>query len=249
MTKALITGASSGIGEATAEIFAENGIDLILCGRNEKKLSELKIKLSQYVNVTCLKFNIENKLEVNQALDSIKNELERVDILINNAGCAIGMTTIDQMNLEDMETMIDINIKGTVYVSNQLIPVFIRNKKGTIINVSSIAGKEVYTNGNIYCATKHAIDALTQGMRLDLSPHGIKVASINPGMVETNFSLNRFKGDALKAANIYKGMMPLSADDVADAIYYMCSRPAHVVITDLTIFPISQANATVVKRI
>jgi 3-hydroxy acid dehydrogenase/malonic semialdehyde reductase len=249
MHTALITGATSGIGKATAELFAEKKINLILCGRRNDKLIDLKSKLESKVDVKILSFDIENEIETEKALQSLGDSLEKINILINNAGCAIGFTPFDQASYLDMAKMIDVNVLGLLNISKKIIPFLIKNKSGIIINLGSIAGKEVYANGAVYCASKHAVDAITKGMRIDLNPYGIKVASINPGMVETEFSIVRFNGDAVKAKNVYKGLDPLMAEDIADAIYYMVSRPSHVVIADMTIFPLAQASASVVKRI
>lgn len=248
MTTALITGATSGIGWACAEMFAEQKINLILCGRRSERLEELKSKLANKVQVHCLTFDVRNNNEVAKAIASLPENFKNIDILINNAGNAHGLDPFNTASIEDMDAMIDINVKGLIYVSRAITPLMVQNKKGTIINVSSIAGKEVYTNGNVYCASKHAVDALTRGMRSDLNPHGIKVGSINPGMVETEFSLVRFKGDQTKAKTVYQGLEPLHAKDIADAILYMVTRPSHVVIGDLTILPLAQASAHVVKR-
>jgi NADP-dependent 3-hydroxy acid dehydrogenase YdfG len=248
MTIALITGASSGIGRATAEIFAQNKINLIICGRRLEKLEEFKKAYSHLVEIDILSFDVCSYSETEKAFATLKNKIENIDILINNAGGAHGLGPFDQANITDMDQMIDTNIKGLIYVSRIISPLMVKRKQGTIINVSSIAGKESYPNGNVYSATKHAVDALTKGMRFDLNPHGIKVASINPGMVETEFSQIRFKGDLAKAKAVYEGMQPLVAKDIADAIYYMASRPAHVVISDLTILPLAQASTQVVYR-
>jgi NADP-dependent 3-hydroxy acid dehydrogenase YdfG len=249
MTTALITGATSGIGKATAELFAQNKINLIICGRRKEKLLELKDKLSQLVQIDILEFDICNFEEVSNALNSLGDKLSNIDILINNAGSAHGMDSFEQANIHDMDLMIDTNVKGVLYVTRLVTPHMVKRKSGTIINVSSIAGKESYPNGNVYCASKHAIDGLTKGLRFDLNPYGIKVASINPGMTETEFSMVRFKGDLNKAKATYAGIDPLVANDIADAIYFMASRPPHVVITDLTILPLAQANTQVVNRI
>lgn len=248
MTLALITGATSGIGKATAELFAKNKINLIICGRRKEKLLEIKEQLEKLVNVDILSFDICNYDEVASALNSLGSKLENIDILINNAGGAHGLSPFDKTEIADMDLMIDANIKGLIYVSRIITPYMVKRKSGTIINVSSIAGKENYPNGNVYSATKHAVDALTKGMRYDFNPYGIKVASINPGMVETEFSLIRLKGNAEKANSVYEGVTPLKAGDIADSIYYMASRPAHVVITDLTILPLDQASTQIVNR-
>ena len=248
MTTALITGATSGIGLATAEAFAQNKINLILCGRRKDRLEEIQKKLSKLVHVDTLAFDVRNNEEVTSAIASLGKKVEEIDILINNAGNAHGLAPIDKASIGDMDAMIDINVKGLLYVSHAIIPHMVEKKKGTIINLSSIAGKEVYPNGNVYCASKHAVDAITKGMRVDLNPYGIRVCSINPGMVETEFSLVRFKGDAEKAKNVYKGLDPLVGKDIADTILFVVTRPPHVMIADLTIFPTAQGSATVVTR-
>jgi NADP-dependent 3-hydroxy acid dehydrogenase YdfG len=248
MTTALITGASSGIGKATAELFALNKINLILCGRRKEKLEEIKNKFSHLVNIDILVFDVCQYDQVAAAMLSLGKKIEDIDILVNNAGGAHGLDPFNLASISDMDLMIDTNIKGLIYVSRLITPYMVTRKKGTIINVSSIAGKETYPNGNVYSATKHAVDALTKGMRFDLNPYGIKVASINPGMVETEFSITRFKGDEGKAKAVYHDIDPLVAEDIADAIYYMASRPPHVVIADLTILPLAQASTQIVHR-
>jgi NADP-dependent 3-hydroxy acid dehydrogenase YdfG len=248
MTLALITGATSGIGRATAEIFAQNKIDLIICGRRTEKLLEIQKQFSHLINIDILNFDVKNYEETSKALSTLGNKLEKIDILINNAGGAHGLSPFDKTEISDMDEMIDTNIKGLIYVSRIITPFMVSKKCGTIINVSSIAGKENYPNGNVYSATKHAVDALTKGMRFDLNPYGIKVASINPGMVETEFSLVRFKGNKEKSQAVYQGITPLKAGDIAETIYFMASRPAHVVISDLTILPLAQASTQIVNR-
>lgn len=249
MALALITGGSSGIGLATAELFAKNNIDLILCGRRTHRLDEFKKAHAQLCQIDTLSFDVRDYKEMENALNSLGEKIKKIDILINNAGGANGLTPFHQAEINDMETMIDTNLKGLVYITRLISPFMIANKKGTIINVSSIAGKETYPNGNVYSATKHAVDALTKSMRMDFNPFGIKVASINPGMVETEFSLNRFAGDKARAKSVYSGIDPLTAYDIADAIYYMSTRPAHVVISDLTILPLAQASTQIVNRL
>lgn len=249
MTKiALITGATSGIGKATAEIFAQHGINLILCGRRKDRLDELAEILSKSVKVTTLIFDVRDKEEVFKQIESLSDAWKNIDILINNAGNAHGLAPVDKADLADWEAMIDINVKGLMYVSKAVIPLMVERKAGHIVNLGSIAGKEVYPNGNAYCASKFAVDALNAGMRLDLVHHGIKVTAINPGMVETEFSLVRFKGDEERAKSVYKGVTPLTAHDVADTIYFVVSRPAHVNIADIVLFPTAQASSTLVVR-
>jgi 3-hydroxy acid dehydrogenase / malonic semialdehyde reductase len=245
---ALITGATSGIGKATAEIFAQNHINLILCGRRKERLETLAETLSKEVKVITLTFDVREKAEVFQQIESLPQEWQDIDILINNAGNAHGLAPTEKADLADWDAMIDINVKGLMYVSKVVIPNMVARQRGHIINIGSIAGKEVYPNGNVYCASKYAVDALTTGMRLDLVHHGIKVTAINPGMVETEFSLVRFKGNEERAKNVYKGLTPLSAEDIAETIYFVASRPAHVNIADVMILPLAQASATVVVR-
>ena len=245
---AFITGATSGIGKATAQLFAQNNIRLILCGRRGERLSELKEELSQLTEVTTLQFDVSNREEVFKSIASLPNEFKKIDILINNAGNAHGLDPIQNGNLDDWDAMIDGNIKGLLYVSKAIIPQMIARKSGHIINIGSTAAKEVYPNGNVYCATKHAVDALNQGMRMDLNPFGIRVGAIHPGMVSTEFSNVRFKGDDEKAQNVYKGFDPLQAEDIADIIHFVVSRPYHVNIADLVVMPTAQASSGIVNR-
>ncbi len=247
---ALVTGATSGIGKSTAEIFAKNGYDVIVTGRREKRLAELRKQLeAKYkIKVHSLCFDIRKLPEVEKAIASLTNEFKKIDVLVNNAGLAAGLSAIQDGNIDHWERMIDTNIKGLLYITRQVSKLMIENKKGHIINVGSIAGKEAYANGNVYCGTKHAVDALNKGMRIDLLPHGIKVSAVNPGMVETEFSVVRFDGDESRAKKVYDGFQPLTPDDVAETIYWMASRPAHVNINDVIIMPSAQANSTTVKR-
>lgn len=245
---ALITGATSGIGKATAEVFADNGINLILCGRRQERLDELKNKLSGRVNVTTLRFDVRFREEVFTAIDSLDERWKSVDILVNNAGNAHGLDTVETANVDDWDAMIDGNVKGLLYVTKAVLPSMVDKKNGHIVNVSSIAGKQVYSKGTVYCASKFAVEALSQGMRLDLVDHNIRVTNIAPGLVETEFSLVRFKGDENRAKQVYQGLEALRAEDIADAIWWAVSRPAHVQIADITILPTAQASATVVRR-
>ncbi len=251
MTKnriALITGATSGIGEATARLLAKNNFSLILCGRREDKLQSLKHELTALTSVITLCFDVRSKEDVKKQLNSIIEEWREIDVLINNAGNAHGLDPIQSANLDDWDAMIDINVKGLLYVSREILPAMVSKKKGHIVNLGSIAAKQAYANGSVYCASKAAVDSITEGMRIDLNPYGIKVTSIHPGMVETEFSLVRFKGDKERADSVYKGLTPLSANDIADVILYTLNCPPHVVIADLVILPLAQASATVVKR-
>lgn len=245
---AFITGATSGIGEATAKLLARNAFDLILCGRRQDRLSTLAKELSSLTRVTTLSFDVRDQKGVSLAIQSLPEEWKKVDVLVNNAGNAHGMSLIQNGSVEDWDAMMDINVKGLLYVSKEIMPWMIENKSGHIVNIGSIAGKEVYANGNVYCASKFAVDAITQGMRIDLNPYGIKVTGIHPGMVETEFALVRFKGDREKAKNVYKGMNPLVAEDIADLILFAVTRPAHVMLADMIVFPTAQATATLVKR-
>lgn len=240
---ALITGATAGIGEACAHTFAQNGYNLILTGRRQERLNALKVNLKEKYNVeVCtLCFDIRHKEQVIENLNSLAVEWQKVDVLINNAGLSQGLEPIQNGDFSDWDTMIDTNLKGLLYVSKIISNWMILNKKGHIVNLGSIAAKEVYANGNVYCATKHAVDALSKAMRIDLLPHGIKVTAIHPGAVETEFSVVRFHGDEEKAAKVYEGFEPLVAQDIAETIWFVVSRPKHVNINDLLIMPASQA--------
>ncbi|HEX4888382.1 MAG TPA: SDR family NAD(P)-dependent oxidoreductase [Luteibaculaceae bacterium] len=241
-----ITGATSGIGRATAVKFAQMGHRLIITGRRADRLQEAAQILLEAgaADVLPLVFDVQDLNSVNKALTSIPEKWRSFDVLINNAGLAAGRSTIDEGDLNDWEQMINTNVKGLLYVTRWFIPFFKAQKQGTIINLGSIAGKEAYQGGNVYCATKYAVDALTKTMRIDLLPYGIRVGSICPGAVETEFSLVRFKGDAEKAEAVYQGYEPLQAEDIAEAIVFMATRPAHVTINDMVIMPTAQANTT-----
>lgn len=243
--KILITGATSGFGEATALLFAKNGHDVIITGRRKDRLENLKTKIeSAYkTKVHLLEFDVRNQKEVNKAIQSLPADWKKIDVLINNAGLASGFDPIQTGNSEDWEKMIDTNVKGLLYVSQAVIPLLIEQKKGHIINIGSTAGKEVYTNGNVYCASKHAVDALTKGMRIDLLPHGIKVTQIAPGAANTEFATVRFHGDKDKANNVYKGYQPMVAADIAELIYYSTTLPEHLCINDLVVTSVAQANS------
>ena len=244
---ALITGATSGIGRATAIEFAKHGIKLILCGRRQERLDTIKNELSSQTQVMTLTFDVSDKDATFEALNSLPDDFKTIDILINNAGNAHGLDPIQNGNIDDWEAMLDSNVKGLLYVSKAIMPQMIERQSGHIVNIGSVAGKEVYPKGNVYCASKQAVLAITEGMRIDLNPYGIKISAISPGMVETEFSKVRFKGDAI-ANNIYKGFKALQAEDIADVIYFMVSRPAHVNVADVLIFPTAQASATIVKK-
>lgn len=248
MKTVLITGATSGIGRATARMFAKNNFKVIICGRREDRLAELQDELSQRTTVHTLLFDVRNNKSVIESLSSLPVEFAAIDILINNAGNAHGLDPIQDGCLEDWDAMIDINLKGLLYVSKAIIPSMIERRTGHIINIGSTAAKEVYPNGNVYCATKHAVDAVNQGMRMDLNPYGIRVGAIHPGMVATEFSTVRFKGDADRAANVYKGFEPLQPEDIADIIHFVVSRPYHINIADLIVMPTAQASSTIVNK-
>lgn len=244
---ALITGATSGIGKATAHEFAKHGINLVLCGRRQHRLDSIKNALSKETNVQTLNFDVRDREKTLEAIASLPIEFQHIDILINNAGNAHGADPIQAGNLDDWDAMIDINVKGLLYVSKAIIPGMTERQSGHIINIGSSAGSEVYPKGNVYCASKHAVLAITEGMRIDLNPFGIKVGAINPGLVETEFSKVRHKGDSA-ANDIYKGFKALQAKDVADVIYFAISRPAHVNIADVLMFCTAQANSTIVNK-
>lgn len=247
MTKTiLITGATSGIGKSAAYRFAANGYRLILTGRRKERLETLKKELEEkhHSEVLLLNFDVRERTAVKEAIDSIPDAWKKIDILLNNAGLAAGLGAIQDGDIDDWEKMIDTNVKGLLYVSRAIAPLMVKQKSGHIINIGSIAGKEVYANGNVYCATKHAVDALTKALRIDMLPHGIKVSQIAPGAAETEFSLVRYHGDAEKAKAVYNGFDPLTPDDIADAIWYVASLPPHVNINDMVIMCTSQASAS-----
>ncbi|NLA24917.1 MAG: SDR family NAD(P)-dependent oxidoreductase [Bacteroidales bacterium] len=247
----LITGASAGIGKATAELLGKNGYRIIITGRRQERLTELQdtLKLKHNCSITNLCFDVRDRNAVNAAIDSLPEEWRKISILINNAGLALDSSPIQNGNVEDWETMIDTNVKGLLYVSQKLIPILTEQGNGHIVNIGSMAGRDVYPNGNIYNATKHAVDALTKAMRIDLLKSNIKVSQVAPGFTETEFSEVRFKGDVERAKAVYNGMQPLLAEDIADAIHYVVSRPKHVCIDDMLIMPSAQANAYNVNRI
>ncbi len=244
---ALITGATSGIGRATAHEFAKQGINLILCGRRQERLDTIKDALNKLTEVHTLNFDVRDKKAVFKAIESLPENFKNIDILINNAGNAHGLDPIQDGNTNDWDAMMDINVKGLLYVSKAIIPQMTKRQSGHVINIGSSAGKEVYPKGNVYCASKHAVLAITEGMRIDLNPFGIKVSAINPGLVETEFSQVRFKGETL-ADNVYKGYKALQPHDVAEVIYFAVSRPAHVNIADVLMFCTAQASSTIVKK-
>jgi 3-hydroxy acid dehydrogenase / malonic semialdehyde reductase len=241
-----ITGATSGIGKACAEKFAANNFNIIITGRRHELLLTVKKALEEKykIDVTTLFFDVQNKTDVFDAINNLPEDKRNIDILINNAGLALGREAFDEADIIDWETMMNTNVNGLLYVSKALMP-HLKKSKGLIINLGSIAGKEVYENGNGYCASKFAVDAISKSMRIDLLKHNIRVTSINPGAVETEFSIVRFKGDKTKADAAYKGFIPLTANDIADTIFYCATLPAHVCINDLTITCTQQANASI----
>lgn len=244
---ALITGATSGIGRATAYEFAKHGINLVLCGRRQERLETIEKALSKLTDVHTLNFDVRDKTATLEAIANLPESFQTIDILINNAGNAHGLDPIQTGELEDWDAMMDINVKGLLYVSKAVIPQMTKRKSGHIINIGSSAGKEVYPKGNVYCGSKHAVLAITEGMRIDLNPFGIKVTAINPGLVETEFSKVRFKNDPI-ADSVYKGYKALQPEDVAEAIHFAISRPPHVNIADILMFCTAQANSTIVNK-
>lgn len=246
MSIIFITGATSGFGKAIAYQFAQRGYDIIINGRREDRLREIENDIvSDFgVRVFSLPFDVRNKENVETAIKSLPESFKAIDILVNNAGLASGLSSIQDGDLEDWEKMIDTNVKGLLYVSRAVMPIMIERRRGHIINIASIAGKETYAKGNVYCASKHAVDSLSKAMRIDLLPYGIRVTNIAPGAAETEFSLVRFKGDAEKANQVYQGFEPLKADDIAEIVYFAASRPAHVVLNDIVVTPLAQANTT-----
>ena len=246
----LVTGATSGIGRSTAEIFARNGHDIIITGRRNERLLEIsdRLRASFNIKVKTLCFDVRRENEVADAVGSLENEWRHIDVLVNNAGLAAGLSAIQDGTVDHWERMIDTNIKGLLYMTRSVSKLMIANGRGHIVNIGSVAGKEVYANGNVYCATKHAVDALSKGMRIDLLPHNIKVTAVNPGMVETEFSIVRFDGDEERAKKVYLGIEPLTPDDIAETVYWVTQRPAHVNINDILIMPAAQATASNVNR-
>jgi len=247
---AFITGATAGIGEACAKKLTQIGFDVIISGRRKEKLEILERNLtSNYkAKVLSIEMDVRNQNEVATKISSLPEKWKNIDLLINNAGLAVGVSPVQEGVIDDWERMIDTNVKGLLYITRNISPLMIERKKGQIINISSIAGKEVYPGGNVYCATKHAVDALTKGMRIDLLPHNIKVCSIAPGMVDTEFSIVRFKGDSNKAEQVYKGFTPLYAKDIAETVEFVASRPEHVNINDILIMPTAQASARDINK-
>ena len=247
----LITGATSGFGKACAEKFAANGYNVIITGRRKERLDELQQQLEKEFSIKslALEFDVQDKDDVFSSIEGLSPFWQNIDVLINNAGLALGRDYFEEADMEDWETMLDTNVKGLLYVSRAVIPLMQRHPGGHIINIGSTAGKEVYEKGNVYCASKYAVNAISQAMRIDLLRHGIKVTQINPGAADTEFSLVRFKGNAETAASIYKGFKPLYADDVAEVVYYCTTLPAHVCINDLVMTSTAQANSMYFNRV
>ena len=248
MKTILITGATSGIGLAVAKKLANNENQLILCGRRQEKLDEISKDLSTITNVLSLCFDVSDKNDVSKILGNLAEKFSSIDILINNAGNAHGLDTIQEGSLDDWDNMIDSNVKGLLYVSRVIMPKMIEKNSGHIINIGSLAGREVYEKGNIYCATKHAVNAISKAMRIDLNKTGIKISEINPGLVETDFSNVRFKGDSDRAEKVYQGYKALQADDIADIIEFVINRPSHVNIADILVLPQAQATSSIIDK-
>ena len=243
----LITGATSGIGKSTAYRLADSKMNLIICGRRGEVLDKIREDLSKLTSIITLCFDVSDNNQVKKAIESLPNEFKQIDILINNAGNAHGLDKIQDGNVEDWDNMIDSNVKGFLYVAKAVIPRMVQNSSGHIINIGSLAGREVYEKGNVYCATKHAVNAISKGMRIDLNKHNIKVSEINPGLVETNFSKVRFKGDAI-ADTVYQGYKALQAEDIAEIIEFVISRPDHVNLADVLILPQDQATSSIINK-
>lgn len=245
---ALITGATSGIGKATAERLATDGFRLVLCGRRQERLDELEERLAKKTGIVTLNFDVRDKEAVFKSISGLPEPFSKIDILVNNAGNAHGLNPIEDGSLDDWDAMLDINVKGLLYVSKAVLPQMVARKEGHIINIGSTAGKEVYPKGNVYCASKYAVDAINQGMRIDLNQYGIRVGAVNPGLVETEFSEVRFKGDTERAKSVYEGYQPLKPEDVADIIHFVLTRPYHVNIADLVVMSTAQASSTIVNK-
>ena len=243
-----ITGATSGIGKATAEFFAQHNYRLILCGRKEDQLKDLEQTLGMLTDVVTLKFDVRNKEAVFTAINTLPENFKNIDVLINNAGNAHGLSFIQDGDTNDWDAMLDINVKGLLYVSKAILPKMIERNTGFIVNIGSTAGKEVYPNGNVYCASKSAVEAINKGMRMDLNQYNIRVSAIHPGLVETAFSDVRFKGDTERAKKVYQGYKALQPEDIAEIIYFVITRPYHVNIEDLVVYPSAQASATMINK-
>lgn len=243
-----ITGATSGIGKATAEFLAKHSYRLILCGRKEDRLKELKQTLCKQTAITTLQFDVRDKEAVFSAIKSLPENFREIDVLINNAGNAHGLSSIQEGDINDWDAMLDINVKGLLYVSRAILPKMIERNSGFIVNIGSTAGKEVYPNGNVYCASKSAVEAINKGMRMDLNQYNIRVSAIHPGLVETAFSDVRFKGDTERAKKVYQGYKALQPEDIAEIIHFVITRPYHINIEDLVVFPSAQASATIINK-
>tara|TARA_B100000767_G_scaffold255303_1_gene261362 strand:+ start:1850 stop:2602 length:753 start_codon:yes stop_codon:yes gene_type:complete len=243
-----ITGATSGIGKATAEFLAKHSYRLILCGRKEDRLKELKQTLGKQTAITTLQFDVRDKEAVFSAIKSLPENFREIDVLINNAGNAHGLSSIQEGDINDWDAMLDINVKGLLYVSRAILPKMIERNSGFIVNIGSTAGKEVYPNGNVYCASKSAVEAINKGMRMDLNQYNIRVSAIHPGLVETAFSDVRFKGDTERAKKVYQGYKALQPEDIAEIIHFVITRPYHINIEDLVVFPSAQASATIINK-
>jgi len=243
-----ITGATSGIGKATAEFLAQHNYRLILCGRNQDRLKELKQTLGKQTAITTLQFDVRDKEVVFSAIESLPENFRDIDVLINNAGNAHGMSSIQDGDINDWDAMLDINVKGLLYVSKAILPKMIERNTGFIVNIGSTAGKEVYPNGNVYCASKSAVEAINKGMRMDLNQYNIRVSAIHPGLVETAFSDVRFKGDTERAKKVYQGYKALQPEDIAEIIHFVITRPYHVNIEDLVVYPSAQVSATMINK-
>ncbi|HPM88182.1 MAG TPA: SDR family NAD(P)-dependent oxidoreductase [Bacteroidales bacterium] len=245
----MITGATSGFGRATARKFAKNGYDVIITGRRKERLDELEKELGEYkVEVLTLNFDVRKRYEVADIISGLPDKWKHIDILVNNAGLAVGLSHVDDADVDDWDRMVDTNVKGLLYVTRAVAPLMVARNRGHIFNISSIAGTDIYENGNVYCATKSAVNSLSKAMRIDLLKHNIKVTNIAPGMAETEFSLVRFKGDKEQAKQVYTGVDALTGDDIAEVIYYCATLPAHVCINDLSITPTQQAAVGVLNR-
>ena len=243
-----ITGATSGIGKATAEFLAKHSYRLILCGRKEDRLKELKQTLGKQTAITTLQFDVRDKEAVFSTIKSLPENFREIDVLINNAGNAHGLSSIQEGDINDWDAMLDINVKGLLYVSRAILPKMIERNSGFIVNIGSTAGKEVYPNGNVYCASKSAVEAINKGMRMDLNQYNIRVSAIHPGLVETAFSDVRFKGDTERAKKVYQGYKALQPEDIAEIIHFVITRPYHINIEDLVVFPSAQASATIINK-
>jgi len=245
-----ITGSSSGIGKACARRFAEGGAKLLLCARRTERLKELAHKLKKEYGTESHLFSLDvrNRKEVNQSIDALPKKWKNIDVLINNAGLARGLSKLHEGSIDDWEQMIDTNVKGLLYVSRKVVPDMVLRGRGDIINIGSVAGHEVYPGGNVYCATKHAVDALTKGLRMDLVGTPLRVSTVDPGLVKTEFSIVRFHGDTDKADDVYQGLKPLTAEDIAELVYFCASRPPHVQIAEMIVFPTAQRSAMIAYR-